>query len=271
MKKFFIFCTALLIFLLASTAFADSHAIQTLYADHLILITSQDGAVLYDSIDRETAVPIAWIPHGAVALRIADTDWGYCITFGTYAGYIFDWVGMPVSSNQYSYLPPDGTNYDYADRNTKEYVPEFPYEPIPCTITEAVIATRSGPTTDYTWCDTYPNELNYSVFYKAAGNGIEWGYVEFEYNGLSYRLYTGTWRMQSDLVIPFDSEENVWAYITRPHTAYLGPGYEYAPCEITTPSGMVKAFYQENGWLMYEYTLDSGEIHRAWAPPECWE
>ena len=28
---------------------------------------------------------------------------------------------------------------------------------------------------------------------------------------------------------------------------------------------------QENGWLLYEYTIQSGDIQRAWAPPASWK
>jgi len=243
-------------------------------ADAFILITNPDGAILYSSYDPSNTTPIARIPFGSAALRIMTIDWGYCVTFGNYAGYIVEADGLPISSASALYEVPFGTDYSYRETSrpssSTSSVPEFPYSPSACTALED-IATRSGPNTAYTWQGNFPDDLNYTVLYQAEGNDIYWGYVEFRQDGVKYRLYTGMWRLNCRKSVPADPEDYVMARITRAHTPYLGPGYDYAVCDFSVDAGSVKACYQENGWLMFEYTLDDGVIQRGWAPAGYWK
>ena len=249
-------------------------------SDDLVLITEPGGAILYDSYDLKTARPIALIPYGSPALYLAAIDWGYCVVFGNYAGYIYEDEGVPISSGFYEFEMPCGEDYSiegippWEEEGTtvpQEYVPEFPYGLIGCEPLEDQIATRSGPNRSYTWEGNHSPRLMYRALYRTAGNGIDWVCVEFTKDDMKYRLYTGMWRLEAVSSVPYDGEEAVWACITRTHTPHYGPGYEYAECGESMGPCDVKAFYQENGWLMYEYTTQNGEIRRCWAPPGCWE
>ena len=105
---------------------------------------------------------------------------------------------------------------------------------------------------------------------QTDGNGVRWGYFEMSFNGQKYRLYTGMKRFDGYFNIPYDSEEWIWAEITSTHTPRYGPGNDYAAAKYSVCAGTtVKAFYQQNGWLMYETSASSG-TQRAWAPPEAW-
>ena len=255
----------------------------------LVLITNPNGTVMYDSYDFENPRPIALIPYGSAALYLAEFDWAYCVVFGNYAGYIAYSDGTRVSAGLYAYELPSGVDYsyraedDWTDDDWTEddswedngwdcsYVPEFPYTSVGCEPLEYEIATRSGPNNEYTWEGNHSARLNYRVFYRTEGNGIDWAYLEFSKFDSKYRLYTGMWRLEPAQSVPYAEEEFVWALITREHAPHMGPGYDYAQCDVWTMLGPVKAFYQENGWLMYEYELAGGETLRCWAPPESWK
>ena len=68
------------------------------------------------------------------------------------------------------------------------------------------------------------------------------------------------------------NKEGIPATITKELAVYYGPGYNYARSEYeAVPANTsVKAFFTENGWLMFDYTLSNGSLHRGWAPPEYW-
>ncbi len=256
----------------------------------LVLITNPYGTVMFDSYDLENTRPIALIPYGSTALCIAEFDWGYCVVFGNYAGYIPHDDGMRVSAGFYAYELPTGVDYSYPeddewenddswdDGNSWEddgwdcsYVPEFPYASIGCEPLEDQIATRSGPNRGYTWEGNHSARLHYRVFYRTEGDGIDWAYIEFSKYDEKYRLYTGMWRLEPVQSVPYAEEEFVWSLITCEHTPRMGPGFDYAACDVWAIPGPVKAFYQENGWLMFECELADGETLRCWAPPEHWK
>ena len=71
-------------------------------------------------------------------------------------------------------------------------------------------------------------------------------------------------------IASYDSEEYVWAQITRTHTPSYGPGAEYAKAKYEVSAGtQVKAFYRQNGYLLFEIET-AGGMQRAWATPESW-
>jgi len=250
-------------------------------SDDCVLITSKNGAVLYNTHDRDKAQPIAKIPFGSAALYIATVDWGYCVTFGNYAGYIHEDDGVIISSDYVQYLLPTGKDYSYSsggnsssssDSSTDlSYVPEFPFEPIDCELVEEDVSTRSGPNSAYTWQGHFSPYKDYTVLYQTKREGVVWGYVEFEEEGFMYRLYTAMWRITADETVPYSPDDTVTARITKSHTPLLGPGYEYAYCNNRVSAGKVKALYQQDGWLMFECTLSNGTPQRGWAPPGYWK
>lgn len=266
MKKIF---SALVVVLLATlclsgTAFAASYG--------LVKITDPSGAIMYDTFDEDVALPIAVIPEGEIAIRLVTIDWGYLVTFGNYAGYISSDDCIRVSSEVYEYEMPEGVDYSYetfvGDDITD--VPEFPYTSQPCYGIDK-IATRSGPRGNYTYHGQYPMDTDMEIFYQTLRGGVYWCYIEFEANNSLYRLYTSMRRVEVDNLVPDDPEEYVWVHITEEHKPRLGPGTKYANAAKSVPPAKVKGFFQENGWLMFEYTLSNGDIQRAWAPPGYWK
>ncbi len=246
-KRLLCIATALMLLVLCSLSASAA-------SDDLILITNPNGAILYDSYDLQNTRPIALIPRGSAALHIASLDWGYCVVFGNYAGYIFEDEGIPVSSGYFEFALPSGENYSYSEEDSwqndewsRTYVPEFPYAPIGCEPLEDQISTRSGPNTNYTWEGNHSPRLLYRALYRTEGNGIDWVCVEFSKYDVKYRLYTGMWRLEAVQSVPYDEEEYVWARITQEHTPNYGPGYDYAPCYVWSVPCTVKAFFLEYG------------------------
>lgn len=251
----------------------------------LILITDINYTPLYDTHDLSSRKIIAYIPEGEVALHIATIDWGYCVAFGNYAGYIDENSGVFVDNAYYDWTLPYGRDYlneepcgepdwgqsDWADSSQTyyDYVPEFPYYPIYAESNQR-LATRSGPNTKYTEPGGFSEDV-VDVYYQTSGNGVQWGCVEFEEDGLLYRLYTGMKRIDTYVDVPEDPEYYTWSMINQSHIPHHGPGYHYASTGTTIPADTeVRAYYQQYGWLMFEYDLPNGEVLRAWAPPGTW-
>lgn len=250
----------------------------------MLLITELNYAPLYDSYDLSQREIIAYIPEGEVALCLAAVDWGYCVAFGNYVGYIDEDAALFVDSDLYDWNLPTGRDYLYEppcgpddspvynggnESADTSYVPEFPYAPI-YTETNQKLATRSGPNTKYTEPGSF-NEAVVGVYYQTPGNGVQWACVEFEEDGLLYRVYTGMKRIDPDRNIPHDAEDYLWCVLLEEHEPRLGPGWEYAPSGVTVPAGtLVRAYYQQYGWLMFEYDLPDGDVLRAWAPAGSW-
>lgn len=246
---------------------------------------------LYDSYDRYQRKVLTAVPYGAVALYIAAVDRGICVAYGNYVGYLDDPAYRKVYSwSNNHFIMPGGTassdpqnTWDTWDTgsagqqvsdwntNAKSYVPEFPYTAVECTAIQSV-STRSGPNTAYNEPGTFSRDLTYKLYYQTEGNGVSWGYFEFENNGKKYRLYSGMKRVTNTGYVPYDSENTVWAVITQTHTPHYGPGYDYAAayCEVPENS-RVKAIYQDNGWLLFEYEPVGSKKLRAWAPASCWQ
>ena len=266
MKKTFVALVVVLlaVLCLSGTAFAATHS--------LVKITDPSGAIMYDTYDEDVALPIAVIPEGSIAIRLATTDWGYLVTFGNYAGYIYEEDCKRVSAEYYEYEMPEGIDYSYETFENSDItdVPEFPYTAQPCYGLES-IATRSGPRGAYTYHGSFSKDTDMEIYYQTLSGGVYWCYLEFEANNSLYRLYTSMRRVEVDDPVPDDPEEYVWVRITKEHKPRLGPGTEYANAAKSVPAAKVKGFFQENGWLMFEYTLSSGEVQRAWAPPGYWK
>lgn len=242
----------------------------------LMMIDAEGGAIMYDTYDLDLAIPYALIPEGSVAIRIATIDWGYCVAFGNYVGYIFRADAYPVDSDDYEYELPTGENYllnqDGDFEKDPVYVPEFPYDPIDCAPNQQV-ATRSGPRNRYTsHVSINVGHDDVQVYYQTLQGGVVWSYIEFEKENKMYRLFTPLYRINVDGFLPDDPETDyVWATIADNHTPRLGPGLEYAAAKHVVPSfAKVKAFYQQDGWLWYEYEVEEGKWQRAWAAPGDW-
>ena len=146
----------------------------------------------------------------------------------------------------------------------KSSVPYFPYTGVKATLNQKM-ATRTGPNTKYTEPGTFAQSTSISVFYQTSGNGVMWGMVEFKYNGEWYRLYTGMKRINAASV-PKDSEKYISIYLKSSVVPKYGPGAGYAVQPYKLPSGgKVKAFYQEDGYVMVDYE-GFDQVVRGWIP-----
>jgi len=128
------------------------------------------------------------------------------------------------------------------------------------------MATRTGPNTKYTEPGTYPQSTDISVYYQTEGNGVMWGMVEFRYNGMWYRLYTGMKRIDAYGGVPVDYESYQYMTMVRGTVPRYGPGEAYAAQPDRIPeNGLVKVFFQENGYAMIDYEGYS-QVIRGWVP-----
>ncbi|MBR4235578.1 MAG: hypothetical protein IKR85_05900 [Clostridia bacterium] len=271
---------SLLLVLMLLPAFASA-APSVLPGDLLCVLTARP---LYDSYDYYTRRIIAYVPDGGVVMYIAGISWGYCVAYGNYAGYITsDNLYKVGSYTGINFELPDGSDYsgyyyddyydpgsDYVPTDGKTYVPEFPYSQRYC---KAIMdfSTRTGPGTRFTEAGGFSMNLTYRVYYQATSS-VPWGYYEFTSGGKRYRLYTGMKRISDYGYVPYDSDTYVWAQITSGHTPSYGPGTDYAKAKYYVPGGItVQAYYQENGWLMFDYETETGLVQRAWAPPSAWK
>ena len=221
-------------------------------ADDLLKIDVAGGAILYDSYDLEDAQPFALIPDDSIVLRIATIDWGYCVAFGNYVGYIFEEDAYAVDSSYYYFDLPTGEDYslyrdddwDDDDWDATSYVPEFPYELIDAAGNQK-ISTRSGPSNDYTSHGSIQVGHEVYALYQTELDGVVWCYIEFERENKMYRVFTPLYRVNIDALLPDDSEDYFWVHIANGHTPRVAPDYEYAYAEYYVPAYTeVTAYYQ---------------------------
>jgi len=133
------------------------------------------------------------------------------------------------------------------------------------------IGTRTGPGNGYAPMNTYPSDLKYTGFYQTKGGSVNWAYVEFTYRGSKYRLYTGVQRFSNSGSLTYVTEEYTYVTVNSSANLRYGPGYDYAESNFEKVSAgtSVKAFYEENGWVMIDFTLRNGNILRGWIPQSC--
>lgn len=261
----------LLLTCLSVPALADS-------SFNLMMIDADGGAIMYDTYDLDAAIPFAYIPEGSIAIRIATIDWGYCIAFGNYVGYIYRADAYPVDSDDYEFMLPEGEDFslleeeeDYDEWPEQTELPEFPYEPMYENAANTSIGTRSGPRGHYTEHGTFGMNREYGILYQTLSGGVQWCCIEFEYSNMMYRVYTSMRRFNVDGYIPDDPENYEMVHIGEGQTPRLGPGYEYASSGFYVPGyAEVKGYYQQDGWMMFDYVLDNGDTLRGWAEPGTW-
>lgn len=272
-----------------------------------MVVTAAPYAPLYAAHSPYDFTVITEIPYGETVLYIASVDKGYCVGYESFIGYIEEGNAVKVTGYGYDFRLPSGDAYKYAVSGGAYYdgsdswyeeIPEYelpeytypehqvqppaetyvngilsyPFDPITA-YPEQAIATRSGPGTKYVSTGTFSSALDYTVHYQTKGGSVNWGYVEFTYRSERYRLYTGVQRFTTDTELVYADEPYTYVDINTTHHVYYGPGYEYAQCSVddVRKGKTVKAFYIENGWVMIEYSLTNGTLHRGWVPPGYWE
>lgn len=138
------------------------------------------------------------------------------------------------------------------------------------------LATRSGPSTQYTGCGYYQmNGESVRVISRAFDNGgVQWVLVEFAYGGAIRRAYTGAIRLNLTAnQLAMLPEEDMTEYIgygtvdTNVNPKW-GPGDQYTTyTERTIKRGSrVAVISYENGYYMVESYHTDGNVLRSWIP-----
>lgn len=129
------------------------------------------------------------------------------------------------------------------------------------------MATRSGPGTKYTEeLGTFPQSTPISVVAQIETNGTVWYQVEFTYNSMLYRAYTGKKRVDGigTNSIPWESPYYTEDVTVTWATAYYGPGERYATRRKTVDQGTtVRVFQVEGDWALCEYK-ENGQWARGY-------
>lgn len=140
--------------------------------------------------------------------------------------------------------------------------------------TKQRLSTRSGPSTGYNGLGDYfdrGGEL-VRVLSRVHDGSIWWLEIEFEYNDMLVRCYTGLKRIQANIVqVPDDTAGFLGVgEVLSGDAAYYGPGtyYKKMPADLTPEAGTLGDIVkQENGWYCFEYDVSKGSV-RVWLPPE---
>jgi len=129
------------------------------------------------------------------------------------------------------------------------------------------MATRLGPGTAYSEVlGTLPQETQITVLEQVTTGGVPWGMVEYVYNGLRYRAWTGMKRISAYQTVPAGSDSAIHATAANQTEAYYGPGTYYAKHAQSVPAGTALEVYEvENDFLLCDYMLD-GVLIRAYIP-----
>lgn len=138
------------------------------------------------------------------------------------------------------------------------------------------LATRSGPSTEYTGCGYYQmkGETVRCVSRAFDKGGVLWVAVEFSYSGATRRVYTGSQRLSlNDSQLAKLPEENMTVFIgygtvQRNVNPKWGPGSWYVTYTDRTLNygDRVAVISYENDFYMVECYHTNGEILRCWIP-----
>ena len=252
----------------------------TLETGDEMLVGNCSSAPLYASYERGGGRVLTYVPAGEVVLYIAAMDLYTCVAYDNYLGYMSeDYLSKLPRYSSESFRFPTGkslssTNDSSSSWDTSHASGEnaFTFRGRSADPNQK-ISTRSGPGLSYVNVSTYPQSITPVAYYQTfEKNSVYWAYIEFTYKNARYRLYTPTKRLTLHADLPAYKETTFSATITKELAVYYGPDYNYARSEFeAVPAGAtVKGIFTENGWLMFDYTLSNGSLHRGWAPPEYW-
>lgn len=143
--------------------------------------------------------------------------------------------------------------------------------------TKMRISTRSGPTTGYNGLGDYFEGGGHlvRVLSRVNDGSIWWLQIEFEYNGVLVRCYTGLKRVEISIGrVPDEIPQflGTGTVLDGSGAAY-GPGtyYKKQPDKLVPPAGTTgSVIAQENGWYCLEYDRGS-ELSRVWLPASALE
>lgn len=117
------------------------------------------------------------------------------------------------------------------------------------------MATRSGPGTKYTEeLGTMPITTDITVIAQVETGGTVWYQVEFRYNSMLYRAYTGKKRVNAYGTIPWQENDYTSDTTISSVKPYYGPGEGYAQRSKGVSSGTsVRVYGVEGDWAMCDY------------------
>lgn len=174
-----------------------------------------------------------------------------------------------TSDLSYQFCPLCGTGF-----NTASAPVPTPRGPV-LGLTIDNLATRSGPSTDYTELGTYRVKGEYVpiISYASDGSGRIWVQCEVPYGGAKRRVYTGLKRFDTstvDLNLIRNEDDSKYfvgagALTNKQVRLYFGPGKEYGVCKQVPYSCDVAVVAIENGWAQVQFVCDS-PVWRAWVP-----
>ncbi|MBR5751812.1 MAG: hypothetical protein IKX84_05420, partial [Clostridia bacterium] len=69
------------------------------------------NCILYDNYDMSARKVLAYVPSGAVVMYIAPIEWGICVAYGSYVGYLEDTRVYQIrpGDSSYEFSLPDGS------------------------------------------------------------------------------------------------------------------------------------------------------------------
>lgn len=128
------------------------------------------------------------------------------------------------------------------------------------------LATRTGPSTNYTELGTYFSEGDWVTAVSRAWdkrNSIWWVQVEYTYRNEKYRAYTGLKRLDMSLTaVPEDVSRGFFT-VGRNAYAWNGPGEDYNMPNLTVPAGTYgEVWGEEYGYVQFEYYDESRKLYR---------
>ncbi len=162
--------------------------------------------------------------------------------------YVFDNIDDDQYDASFGDTNEDYSNiYNYQEDGKKELFDAFLIQKM---------ATRTGPSTQYSEPGTYPIETTIKIIERELDNNmVPWGLVEFEFRNVKYRAYTGMKRISCDVdSIPWGKGDGVRASTNASAPFYYGPGVEYAKHKYNIKAGSSIIVYDyENGYAMVDY------------------
>ena len=138
------------------------------------------------------------------------------------------------------------------------------------------LATRSGPSTQYTGCGYYQMKgQKVRAISRAFDNGgVQWVQIDFEYDGAIRRAYTGAQRLNlTTKQLAQLPEEDLTEYIgygtiNANVNPKWGPGEWYTTYTDRTmrKGARVAVINYDNGYYMVESYHTDGNVLRSWVP-----
>ena len=143
-------------------------------------------------------------------------------------------------------------------------------------LTKQRLSTRSGPSTGFSGLGDYFTDKGgetVRVLSRVNDGSIWWLEIEFEYDGLLVRCYTGEKRINVPVSrVPDDRAGFLYsAVVAQDGTAWYGPGtlYKQMPERLTPAAGTAGSVVkEENGWCCFEFPGEDNLTYRVWLPAD---